>query len=284
MKKLATSVLLVLVMLAMTVGTALAQEAVLITGTVQNVVIEVNETTGETVVVVSLLDEANTPQTVQISLETAETLGLVLTDPDTGETVPSESAVGTNVEIDPTVVIPEDNAEEALHPVGSALSEFFSDVTGVDYETVMAYHEEGMGFGVLAQALWLSNSMGGGEEMFTALLDAKQSGDYSGITLADGSTPGNWGEVVKSLRKGENLGSVRSGHAENNQGNDKNPEKQTLKAKNDKNDKSNNGNANNNNGNSHNGDNNGNNGNGGNNGNSGNGGNNGNGNGNGNGH
>ncbi len=215
MKKITASILLLLVMLAMTTGIASAQETTLITGTVQTVVIESNETTGETVVVVTLLDEAGTSQTLQINLETAKALELVVTDPATGETKTSEGAVGATVEIDPATVIPEETAEEEQHPVGSALSDFFSDLTGISYETVMSYHDDGMGFGVIAQALWLSNGMGGGEEMFTALLDAKQSGDFSGITLADGSTPDNWGDVVTSLKKGESLGSVKSGKAVN---------------------------------------------------------------------
>jgi hypothetical protein len=78
----------------------------------------------------------------------------------------------------------------------------------------MTAHEDGVGFGVIAQALWLTNELGGDSTTFQALVEAKQSGDYSAITLADGSTPDNWGDVVKSLKKGDNLGSVMSGKAE----------------------------------------------------------------------
>lgn len=81
----------------------------------------------------------------------------------------------------------------------------------MDYETIITYHDDGFGFGVIAQALWLTNNLEGDTETFEALLQAKQSGDYSTITLADGSTPDNWGDVVKSLKKGDNLGSVMSG-------------------------------------------------------------------------
>ena len=214
MKKLFTSMFLVLALLAMTAGTAFAQETTAITGTVQSVVIEENEATGETIVVVTLIDEATgTSQTINISLETAQTLGLVATDPTTGVSTVTEGAVGTTVEIDPITVIPEESTEEDQHPVGSALSDFFGELLGVDYETVIDYHSDGVGFGVIAQALWLSNSLGGGTSTFIALLDAKQSGDYSGITLADGSTPDNWGDVVRQLKKGDNLGSVMSGRA-----------------------------------------------------------------------
>ena len=106
MKKLFTSMFLVLALLAMTAGTAFAQDATSITGTVQTVVIETDATTGESVVVVTLLDQAaGTTQTVNISLETAATLGLVTTDPTTGETTATEGATGTTVVIDPTTVI-----------------------------------------------------------------------------------------------------------------------------------------------------------------------------------
>ena len=218
MKKLFTSMFIVLALLAMTAGTAFAQDATAITGTVQTVVIETDTTTGESVVVVTLLDEATgTTQTVNISLETAATLGLVTTDPTTGESTATEGATGTTVVIDPTTVIPEEDTtvptEENQHPVGSALTDFFSGLLGVDYEKIMSYHDEGVGFGVIAQALWLSKNLDGGTDTFEALLDAKQSGDYSAITLPDGSTPDNWGDVVRSHKKGENLGSVMSHRA-----------------------------------------------------------------------
>jgi hypothetical protein len=67
---------------------------------------------------------------------------------------------------------------------------------------------------VIAQALWITDQIEGTSEDFTALLNAKKSGDYTGILLADGSTPENWGDVVTSMRKGDNLGSIKSGRAE----------------------------------------------------------------------
>ncbi len=218
MKKLFTSMFIVLALLAMTAGTAFAQDATSITGTVQTVVIETDTTTGESIVVVTLLDEATgTTQTVNISLETAATLGLVTTDPTTGESTATEGATGTTVVIDPTTVISEEDTtvptEENQHPVGSTLTEFFSGLLGVDYETIMTYHDEGIGFGVIAQALWLSKNLDGGTDTFESLLEAKQSGDYSAITLPDGTTPDNWGDVVRSHKKGENLGSVMSHRA-----------------------------------------------------------------------
>ncbi|MCE9647679.1 MAG: hypothetical protein K8S20_16925 [Chloroflexi bacterium] len=222
MKKLFTILFLAAALTVMTVGTAFAQTATPITGTVQSVVVETDATTGISTVLVTITDDAGATQTLRLDTATAETLGLVTntstTDPVTGatqtETVVNDGAVGTAVTIDPATVIADPATETDQHPVGSKLSEFFSGLLGVDYDTIMTYHEDGVGFGVIAQALWLTNDIGGDTAAFEALLDAKKSGDYSAITLADGSTPDNWGDVVKSLKKGDNLGSVMSGKAD----------------------------------------------------------------------
>ncbi|MBI5353348.1 MAG: hypothetical protein HZB50_11975 [Chloroflexi bacterium] len=213
MKKLITSTFLVLALLVMTVGAAFAQESTTITGTVQAVVLETDATTGVTTVVVTLLNDAGTTQTVRISVQTAESFGLVVTDPTTGLVTVAVDAIGKVVQLDPSLIIDDEQEtqEPKVHPVGSALSNFFSGLLGVNYETIMAYHDQGVGFGVITQALWLTSNVGGDTTTFEALIVAKQSNDYSTITLADGSTPRNWGDVVRSLKKGNNLGHVMSG-------------------------------------------------------------------------
>ncbi|MBI5962191.1 MAG: hypothetical protein HY863_01845 [Chloroflexi bacterium] len=239
MKRLFTSTFLVLALLITTAGIAFAMDDTTITGTVQSVVIETNTTTNNTTALVTLLDANGVSQTVRINLQTAESLGLVSIDPATGVATVTADAIGKVVEIDSSSISDDDddqgnendndndngndnandntndNIGENQHPVGSALSNFFTDLLGVDYESIMTFHEDGVGFGVIAQALWLTNNLEGDTATFEALLEAKQSGDYSTITLADGSTPDNWGDVVKSLKKGNNLGSVMSGRGEN---------------------------------------------------------------------
>jgi len=216
MKKLLTLAALVAALLTLSTGTAFAQEATPITGTVESVVPQTDEATGETIYVVTLTDEFGTTHVVNLSQETAEGLGLISVDETTGE-------VTINEVVDPITVNPEDilpveepgeEEQVAEHPVGSKLGEFFGELLGVDYDVIMEQKEQGFGFGVIAQALWLTNQIGGDSETFTALLEAKKTGDYSAIILADGSTPDNWGDVVKSLKKGENLGSVMSGKAD----------------------------------------------------------------------
>ncbi len=197
------------------------QDTTPITGTVQSITLETDATSGVTTVVVTLDDGTGTLQTVRLSLEYATSLGLVTT-----EGAENPDAVGTSTSIDPTMVIPdasqETTTEEAQHPVGSALSDFFSELLGVDYQTIMDYHDDGVGFGVIAQALWMTNALGGDSETFTAILEAKQSKDYSAITLPDGSTPKNWGQFRKAVmsdrdKSKENLGAIMSGRADNGQ-------------------------------------------------------------------
>jgi hypothetical protein len=196
------------------------EEATTISGTVQSITTENDPATGETIVKVTLLDEATgATQTVPLSLDTAVALGLVTLDEESGNPVVNEEQVGQPLEIDPSTVLTggEETDDSGQHPVGSALADFFSGLVGVDYDTVMSYHDEGMGFGTLAQALWMTKSLGGDSSMFSAILDAKRSGDYSAVTLPDGSTPTNWGQFKKAVRENgmsakDNLGEVMSNH------------------------------------------------------------------------
>ena len=201
-----------------------AQDTTPITGTIvqDGITLETDSAT----VVVTLTNEEGT-QTVRLSLDEAERLGLI-TDDGTGNYVVDETKYGTDVEINPETVIPDETdgtTEEPQHPVGSAISDFFSDLLGVDYETVMDYHDNGAGFGVIAQALWMTNALGGDSQTFAAIMEAKQTKDYSGITLPDGSTPQNWGQFRKAVmsdreKSKENLGAIMSGRAENPQNQD----------------------------------------------------------------
>jgi hypothetical protein len=220
MKKILTSLFFAALLLALGTGNVFAQETMPITGTVETVeVLPPDAITGETIVVVTILNETSgTTHTVNISLETAETLGLVTVDDTTGEIAVND--VIDPIAIDPIDILPVTEEGEvetetgAEHPVGSALGEFFSELLGIEYDDITEARDDGFGFGVIAQALWLTSQVEGDTDTFNALLEAKKTGDYSAVTLADGSTPENWGDVVKSLKQGENLGSVMSGKAE----------------------------------------------------------------------
>lgn len=109
---------------------------------------------------------------------------------------------------------PEPTEEPIMHPVALALAEFFADTLGLDYEMIMDYHEAGIGFGVIAKACWMSFMLDG-EVTVSDILAAKKSGDFSAITLPDGTTPKNWGQFKKAVLSGEkaqkNLGAIMSG-------------------------------------------------------------------------
>jgi hypothetical protein len=219
MKKSGLSILVTLVLLGLMAAPVHAQEAVLpLTGTVQSIIPEIFSDPGETTVLVAFVDDLGENHTVRIGLETAVALGLVTVDQATGEVTANSSALGSNVTFDPATVIGGPAEEQEQHPVGSSLSEFFSSLLGVDYETIMANHDEGVGFGVIAQALWMTNALEGDTATFQAILDAKKDGDFSMITLPDGGSPTNWGQFRKAVmgdkeKAKNNLGAVMSGHA-----------------------------------------------------------------------
>jgi len=144
------------------------------------------------------------------------------------------------VEIDPTTVIPDEpTTEEPIHPIAALLAAFF----GEEGSVVNSYHEDGYGFGVIAQALWMSKNLNDDASLAGLILEAKKSGDYSAFTLPDGSSPTNWGQFKKAaLEKKNNLGVIVSGQADSDEtlnpsaeqehGNGKNKDKGKGKDKN----------------------------------------------------
>ena len=222
--KLVASIMLIAAVLFAQVGIAsaapLAQDPTPISGTIQSIVPE-TDTNGTTTVVVTLVDAQGATQTVRLSVETAASLGLLTLDSTTGLPVIDETTglpvvddtkIDTSVDIDPTTVIPDAPVEEEpVHPISELLASFFD----VDASVVDGYHQDGFGFGVIAQALWMSQNLNGDATTAGLILEAKKSGDYSAFTLPDGSTPTNWGQFKKAVNgKKNNLGVIVSGKAE----------------------------------------------------------------------
>ena len=188
-----------------------------ISGVVQSILLETDPTTGVTTVVVSVMDNDQLLQEVRISQETAITLGLVVLNED-GKPLINNLVLGGPIEIDVTVIIPQ--KETLQHPVGSALATYFSNVPGLDYETVMKAHRDGTGFGVIAHALWLTDKLEGNSEVFKEILAARQTGDYSVFIRDDGTSPKNWGELRNAiLEEKDGLGVVISDKENNGNGN-----------------------------------------------------------------
>jgi hypothetical protein len=210
--RLLAGVLLVFMLLTAQVGMAaaapLSQDATI---TISGIVTEIGEPeadeNGVTTVLVTLLLEDQTTQTVRISDVLAAGLEI-------GQQV--------SLQVDPNDVIPdEEPVEEDVHPIAWLLAEFFFPDDPEMASVIDGYHEEdGFGFGVIAQALWMSQSLTEGEDASAAglILEAKRSGDYSEFSeWFDGPVPTNWGQFKKELRENKdkhNLGVIVSGQAD----------------------------------------------------------------------
>jgi hypothetical protein len=231
--KLSLSLVLAFSLLLIQVGGAFAapawQGSIAVGGIVQSLTLETDPATGITTVIVDLVDENEALQSIRVSQKTAIALGLVVLNED-GKPGINDLALGLRVEINPKDVIPVEATSE--HPVGSALATFFSDIAGIDYATIMAAHEQGVGFGVIAQMLWLTTKLKGNSDVFEALLYAKQTGDYSDFTLeSDGSTPKNWGQLRNAILdtgQAVGVGVVRSNSNANENNNGKNKDKDST--------------------------------------------------------
>ena len=229
------SILLVTMIVFAQVGTVLAapvaQETTPpITGTIEKIEPQ-TDANGVTTVLVTLVGG----QTVRISVDTAAGLNLLVLDPDTNLPVldpvtnlpvVDDTKVGQPIEIASTDIIPdEEPVEEPVHPISALLAGFFFDGDPTMASLIDSFHngdsEEGVfGFGVIAQALWMSKSLTEDQTADATLagliLQAKRSGDYSEFTLPDGSTPTNWGQFKKAVsEKKNNLGIIVSGKANN---------------------------------------------------------------------
>ena len=201
------------------VGSALAApnfEDQVINGTVTALACANEEGTS---ILVTYDDSEGVSQQTEVDLETAVSLGLA-TVVD-GETDCSEEAF--------QAILDAFAEEEPQHPVGAVLASFFGEIT--DYDTIMEAHANGSGFGVIAQALWLTTKMESDSDTFLAILQAKKDKDFSAFKLEDGSTPSNWGQFKKAVLNGDkknNLGAVMSDNDPDNNktNNGKGPDKE----------------------------------------------------------
>lgn len=213
---------------------AVFADSTLITGKVTYVEVSTDDHTVDTTVLVTVENDMGS-QTVRISLKAALDLVLVYND---GEEVVIVEPLPEYIEIKPKFVIPDE--DEAQHPVGSALATFFAeDFDGLDsdevYGLIMEAHDSGHGFGVIAQALWMTRKLTATEvgsedvdepllesKLFLAILQARQDGNYAAFFPEDATVPMNWGQFKKAMLDGDkkaNLGAIMSLHDENDSGN-----------------------------------------------------------------
>jgi len=229
-----TGILLVLAVLFMQVGTVFAAPATQetsISGKIVDVEPSTADAEGVTTYLVTVQDEVTgETQIVRVSQDTAATLGLLekdpvtgelVLDPTTGEPIVDESQFGEFVTIaSDQVILDEEPDEEPFNPVAGFLADYF----GVTNATINDFHEDGFGFGVIAQALWISTDDAGITDPVLAgdILTAKQEKSFDTFflnhpeydDLVGDNPPTNWGQFKKLLSdKHENLGSAVPGHA-----------------------------------------------------------------------
>jgi hypothetical protein len=253
--KFLATILIVLTVLFGQVGGVLAAPATqdVTPPTIQSVTTET--VAGVTTVIVTVVDGTGATQTYPLSLEAAAALGLVSVDSTTNVVTVDETKFGQVVTVEngtiTGVVANEQPDEEPFNPVAGLIASFF----GVDNATINGYHEDGFGFGLIAQALWMSKNLtedgAGDPEIAGCILDAKQNGTYSEcFNFGDEDVPTNWGQFKKQVldnKEKHNLGVIVSGHADDttedaatHPGNGNNKEKNKDKNK----EKGNNGNGN----------------------------------------
>ena len=250
-------ILLVLAVLFAQVGNVAAapqaQETTPITGKIQSIATE-TDANGVTTVLVTLLDDQGGTQTVRLSVDTAVALGLITLDPTTNEPVVNVTQIEQIIEIDPSTVIPDEtDTDESVHPIAWLLGEFF----GEDPSVIDGYHQDGFGFGVIAQALWISRNLTGTElqtgdaSLAKDILEAKQDKNFEAFFeahpeyLVEGTVPTNWGQFKKALSdKKNNLGVVVSGQEDANSSTDLLTQEEHGNGKDKNKDKNNNGNGN----------------------------------------
>jgi len=183
-----------------------------LTGTVQSIT-PITDANNVTTFQVTLLDQNNVTQTVTLSQADAIALGLASLDANNMPTV-NAAMVGQTITVQsPTVTPTPTPTETAQNPVGAVIASFF----GLDYPVVDQLHQEGTGYGVIAQACWMSYQLNGDASSCADIAEAKKTGDFSAFTLSDGATATNWGQFKKALSDhkgpGQTLGAIVSGHA-----------------------------------------------------------------------
>ncbi len=220
--KIFTGMLLATILILSQIGVAFAAQpsvkATSVSGTVTEVTLLTNPSTGIVTVAVTVKDQAGGLHTVRISEKTAAKLGLVAYDSADGNPF-IVNPPPPFVEIDAKNILTD---EEPRHPVANAIATFFSDVEGLNYGVIMEAHGNGFGFGVIAEALWLIEKMGGTVDDFFLLLDAKKNNDFTDFVMEDGTIPASWAELKQAVAD-KQLGLIMSKRDEDKPGKDQGP-------------------------------------------------------------
>lgn len=218
------------------VGAAAPAQTVTIDGTVESCETGTDNFTGETIVVcvINLPDGGGT-QTIRLSVQAAVDNGLASVAVD--GTVTITATQGQAISIEETLLLPDPCTmpEDASHPISKILSNHFCGELGTGYDEIQTLHEAGFGFGEIVQACSMALKLNGTGSLCADILYAKQSHDYSQLTLPDGTTVSNWGQLRKAVlghdKKSSTLGPIVSDSKKNEKENGKSDEEHGKRKK-----------------------------------------------------
>ena len=213
-------VLMMVVTPVMSVGAAAPAQTVTIDGTVQSCDTATDNFTGDIIVVCEINLTGGGTQTVRMSVDDAVTNGLAVVEVD--GTVTIIATEGQAFSIDESMLLADPCAmpEDASQPISKILAGYFCGDLGTSYKDIQTLHEDGFGFGEIAQACFMALKLDGTGKLCADILAAKKSGDYSKLTLPDDVTVSNWGQLRKAVlghgnKDSSNLGSVVSESTKN---------------------------------------------------------------------
>lgn len=172
-------------------------------GNVKNLVFVTNPVTEITSLTVTLTDALSVVQVVSLDLATALLQNLISTN---------TAMLDTPIVIDPLLIL-----ESATYSKNvTILGTYFGTALGLTDDQLAAYKEAGFGYGVIAQASWMATQLKGNATLLDKILAAKSTGDFSTLTLPDGTNAANWGQLRKAVLTDphQNLGRIMSGKAD----------------------------------------------------------------------
>lgn len=199
------------------VGAASPAQTEVIEGTVQSCEATTDGFTGDPIVVCIVTLATGETLTVRLSLSDAVEKGLAVWNEDgLVEIIATE---GQDVMIEEDMLLDDPCGLPAgdNHPIAKIMANYFCEELGTTPDILQTLHEDGFGFGEIAQACFMAVQLDGTGSLCEEILYAKKSGDYSNLTLPDGVTVTNWGQLRKTVLddKSSNPGSIVSENAKN---------------------------------------------------------------------
>jgi hypothetical protein len=212
---------LVVVLALLAAQVSVVYAAPLATAAPDGTIVSVTQSTdvnSNTIFVVVVTDSNNVNQTVDMTPAEAEAAGLVTDNGDgtfTINGVAGDQIVNGMLQTQGQGDSNPCDVPDGANPVDSALTGFFCGGGALGGDTIEGLHQDGYGYGLIAQACFMAEALG---TSCGDVLDAKSSKDFSGLGLPDGTDVTNWGQLrkfvlgeeVKSLT---NLGAIQSGRA-----------------------------------------------------------------------